>query len=70
MADGAMAEAMAMALTMAAAWDITANKNKDHGGQRGGKAHLTEFLPSLQRRLPDYLNHAIWQRKGIGVTVR
>jgi hypothetical protein len=63
--------AAVMAAAMAVAWDVTArDKNKYHGGRRGGKALLAEFLPSLRRRLPDYLNHAIWQRKGIGVKLR
>ena len=62
MADGAMAEAMAavMAAMMVAAWDVTArDKNKHHGGRRGGKALLMEFLPNLRRRLPDCQIHEL-----------
>jgi len=62
MADGAMAEAMAavMAAMMVAAWDVAArDKNKHHGGRRGGKALLTEFLPNLQHRLPDCQTHEL-----------
>ena len=66
MADGAMAEAMAeamaavMAAMMVVAWDVTArDKNKHHGGRRGGKALLTEFLPNLRRRLPDCQTHEL-----------
>jgi hypothetical protein len=75
MAHGAMAEAMAvlMAVAMVAAWVVVArDKNKHHGGRRGGKALLAEFLPNLQRRLPDCLTdqldratHAVLQRKSL-----
>ena len=58
MADGAMSEATAAA--MAAAWDVAArDKNKHHGGQRGGKALLVEFLPNLRCRLPDCPTHLL-----------
>ena len=74
MADGAMAEAMAEAMAdamaeamaeamteaMAAEWDVAArDKNKHHGGRRGGKALLAEFLPNLRRCLPDCLTHQL-----------
>jgi hypothetical protein len=46
----------ATAEAVAAAWDVAArDKNKHHGGRRGGKALLAEFLPNLRRRLSDCL---------------
>jgi hypothetical protein len=57
--EAATAEA-AMAEAVEVAWDIAArDKNKHHGGRRGGKALLAEFLPNLQRLLPDYLTHQL-----------